>query len=145
MRMKTSEGYKTVRRSSGDLAVIISDAFATPIIWNGFMNPPEFHHVILDHHSYQCFSPGLLGMMEEMYIDTACRAGNVLRAVDKWTVVGEWSGAYTDCAKWLNGVGNGSNYQGEMGILSYQVGKCGKKTAGRVAELSAEEQGRIRR
>lgn len=43
---------------------------------------------------------------------------------DKWVVVGEWSGAMTDCATWLNGHGVGARYDGTYAGSPY-VGSCG--------------------
>ena len=43
-----------------------------------------------------------------------------------WTVVGEWSNALTDCAKWLNGRGVGARWEGQWGDASGQhvFGTC---------------------
>ena len=44
-----------------------------------------------------------------------------------WNVAGEFSAALTDCAKWLNGVGIGSRYDGTFfkdGQTSYPIGSC---------------------
>ena len=42
---------------------------------------------------------------------------------DKWTFVGEWSAAMTDCAVALNGWGRGARYDGTYNGANY-VGSC---------------------
>ncbi len=42
---------------------------------------------------------------------------------DKWVVIGEWSGAMTDCAAALNGYGIGARYEGNY-PGSFYVGSC---------------------
>ncbi|KAI5795330.1 glucan 1,3-beta-glucosidase [Peziza echinospora] len=138
------DGYARIRQSNPNTVVVIGDAFQSPQYWNGFMTRPAYHHVLLDFHHYQVFTPGQVAMSEEQHIGQACAAGGDIRGVDKWTVVGEWSGAFTDCAKWLNGYGTGSRYQGENGGGGW-VGECGLKTSGRVEQLRAYERDRIRR
>jgi aryl-phospho-beta-D-glucosidase BglC (GH1 family) len=44
-----------------------------------------------------------------------------------WIVVGEWTPASTDCAKWLNGRGTESRYDGTYPGSTY-VGSCTGKT-----------------
>jgi glucan 1,3-beta-glucosidase len=79
----------------GDIAVVISDAFRDPTDWNGFMSS-GFKNVILDTHLYQVFSAGQLAMDIGAHVSSACGIGKQLGGVDKWTVIGEWSGALTD-------------------------------------------------
>lgn len=45
---------------------------------------------------------------------------------DKWIVVGEWTGAMTDCTPYLNGYGVGARYDGSFPGSSY-VGSCSGK------------------
>jgi len=59
-------------------------------------------------------------------------------------VIGEWSGAFTDCAKWLNGYNTGARYQGQFGGSPY-IGDCGRKVSGKVVDLPQVEKDRIRR
>ncbi|KAF8473250.1 glycoside hydrolase superfamily [Kalaharituber pfeilii] len=140
------DGYRVIRNTgtNSNVIAIIQDAFQPPQSWNGFMPPPEYRNVLLDVHHYQVFTPGLLSMTEQQHIDQACGVGWDLRGVDKWVVVGEWSGAFTDCAKWLNGYPTGSRYQGEFGGSPY-IGNCGLKTVAKVEQLPEQERDRIRR
>ena len=45
-----------------------------------------------------------------------------------WTIVGEWTPAMTDCAKYLNGRGVGARYDGTYAGSSRRVGSCKGKT-----------------
>lgn len=83
-------------------------------------------------------------MNEQQHIDQACGFGWNLRNVDKWTVTGEWSGAWTDCAKYLNGYGRGIRYEGTL-PGSWYVGNCGPKYSGTVQQMTADERRRLRR
>ena len=112
--------------------------------WNGFMIPPQYQNVLLDVHHYQVFTPGLLQMTEQEHIAQACGVGWDLRGTDKWTVIGEWCGAFTDCTKWLNGYNTKSRYEGQFGGSPY-IGNCGKKVSGKVADLPQAERDRIRK
>lgn len=72
-------------------------------------------NVIVDHHRYEVFGTSLLGVSIEDHVNALKDYTELI--VDNETVtnrvVGEWSAAMTDCAKWLNGVGRGSRYEGE--------------------------------
>ena len=101
-------------------------------------------YVILDTHQYQIFTPEQVSQSPSSHVSTACSFGsNTLRKVDKWTVVGEWTGAQTDCAKWLNGLGKGARYDGTY-PNSYHVGDCTGKYTGTVAGLSADDKSNLR-
>lgn len=41
-----------------------------------------------------------------------------------WTIVGEWSNAPTDCAKWLNGRGVGARWDGTWSDPSIYFASC---------------------
>jgi glucan 1,3-beta-glucosidase len=125
--------------------VVIHDAFKSPRdYWNGFMNYQSgVNHVLLDTHQYQIFSPGEVSRSPTQHVQTACGLGPMLKGTDKWTVVGEWTGAQTDCAQWLNGRGKGARYDGTF-PGSYYVGSCNGKYQGTVANLSADDKHNIR-
>ena len=52
---------------------------------------------------------------ESEHIKVACQKESDLRSSTLPIVVGEWSPAKTDCAKWLNGRGIGSRYDHSYG------------------------------
>lgn len=61
------------------------------------------------------------------HIQSAC--GNAGRLIDYnqnnlWTIVGEWTPAMTDCAKYLNGRGVGARYDGSISQGAQRYGSC---------------------
>lgn len=103
--------------------MVISDAFQDPSTWNGYMPPSDFPGVILDTHIYQIFSPEEVARSEDDRISVACAKRDDMTAAGIWTIVGEWTPARTDCAKYLNGRGVGARYDGSYPGSSY-VGSC---------------------
>ena len=139
------DGWGTVRDSNGDTVVVIHDAFEDIVnFWNGFMNVQSgVNHVMLDTHQYQIFDQGQVSQSPSQHVQSACGVGQRVASTDKWTVVGEWTGAQTDCAKWLNGLGKGARYDGTLAGSSY-VGSCAGKYSGTVAGLSGDDKKNIR-
>ncbi|KAJ3564549.1 hypothetical protein NP233_g8229 [Leucocoprinus birnbaumii] len=103
--------------------VMIHDAFQPLSFWNGFMQPPNWEGVILDTHIYQMFSDSDNHLSQQQHIQNACSRGSGLSTAPLWTVVGEWTPASNDCAKYLNGRGVGSRYDGSF-AGSTRVGSC---------------------
>jgi len=129
-------GEQTVRNANPNTAVVIHDGFA-PIdsTWNGFMNTASgISNIILDTHIYQIFSDGQVGQSPAQHIESACSNIASIEQTDKWLVVGEWTGAQTDFALWLNGYGKGARYDGSFdgsnGGSGY--GNCQAKKTGTV-------------
>ncbi|KAH8679968.1 1,3-beta glucanase [Tricladium varicosporioides] len=132
------DGWGNVRDSNSEVAVVIHDAFLdVQSYWNGFMNQASgVNHVILDTHIYQIFSQGEVAMKPCAHVQTACAAGPKVSGTDKWTIIGEWTGAQTDCAKWLNGLGKGARYDGTLPASSQgYYGDCQTKYQGTVDGL----------
>lgn len=140
------DGWGRVRDSSGDTSVILHDGFLGPASWNGFMNAQSgVSYVILDTHHYEIFDSGSLGMSIDQHVETACDFGeNEVVNTDKWTIVGEFTGAVTDCAKYVNGRGLGARYDGSYAGSS-PIGSCNGKAQGTVAGLSDSDKYNIRR
>jgi len=132
------DGWGNIRSVNPDTAVVFSDAFLdVQDYWNGFMAPGSgINNVIIDTHIYQIFSDGEVGRTPCEHVQNACEKGPKLAGVDKWVIVGEWTGASSDCAKWLNGFGRGSRYDQTFGNENYH-GSCAGKYEGTVAGLSA--------
>ena len=78
---------------------------------------------MIDVHEYQVFSSGELEMSWDQHISTACSKRSQYANFHLWTVVGEWSLAFTDCAKYLNGRGIGARYDGSR-PGSTRIGSC---------------------
>jgi len=143
VRQYWMDGWGTVR-DYGNIAVVIHDAFsAEPSDWNGFMST-GWNNVILDTHQYQVFNPSQLALSIDEHVQAACNIGRNLQTVDKWTVVGEWTGARTDCAEWLNGVGIGVRYDGTF-EGSYYIGSCDGRTTGSVGGFSDDQKQQTRK
>ncbi|MCJ1371135.1 exo-1,3-beta-glucanase [Loxospora ochrophaea] len=139
------DGWGTIRDSNADTVVMIHDAFQNiDSYWNGFMNAQSgVNDVALDTHQYQIFDQGQVSESPSDHISSACALGPQVAGTDKWTIVGEWTGAQTDCAKWLNGLGIGARYDGTYSGSSY-VGSCDGKYTGTVAGLSDDDKSNIR-
>ena len=139
-------GYSTVRKYSESTAVVIQDGFEdVQGYWNGFMNGPSGRqNVILDTHSYQIFTPDLVALSPQDHVKVACGMAPKLTGTDKWLIVGEWTGAQTDCAKWLNGLGRGARYDGTFGAGTHHVGDCTNKYSGKVKDLSQADKHNLR-
>ncbi|KAF2017648.1 glycoside hydrolase family 5 protein, partial [Aaosphaeria arxii CBS 175.79] len=114
-------------RTVSKTPVIIHDGFIPPNNWNGFLTPSDndAQNVAVDHHEYQVFRPDLVAMPPWQHRQLVCNNAESYNGADKWTFVGEWSGAMTDCAKYLNGRGVGARYDGSFGGDSFWVGDCG--------------------
>lgn len=126
------DGWGNVR-TQGDTAVIIHDAFLDPTSWNGFMNTQAgVNNVILDTHVYQIFSQDEVARKPCEHVQVTCASSARIASTDKWTIVGEWTAAQTDCAKWLNGLGKGARYDGTFPSSTGYYGSCEKKYEGTV-------------
>ncbi|KAF1851291.1 glycoside hydrolase family 5 protein [Cucurbitaria berberidis CBS 394.84] len=119
------DGFGQVREVS-DTTVILHDGFKPPNNWNGFLTPSDNNaqNVAIDHHEYQVFNNDLLRMSPLQHQQYVCSTAESYNGADKWTFVGEWTGAMTDCAKYLNGYGRGARYDGTFPGSS-KVGDCG--------------------
>ncbi|KAF2260239.1 exo-1,3-beta-glucanase [Lojkania enalia] len=118
------DGYGQTRDVS-DTPVILHDGFKAPNTWNGFLTPSDNNaqNVAIDHHEYQVFDNALVKMQPWEHRQLACNNAQSYNGADKWTFVGEWTGAMTDCTRYLNGRGIGARYDGSYPGSSY-VGSC---------------------
>lgn len=130
------DSYGIVRKpfstnTEGNLLLVIHDAFQTLDYWTGFMTDfNTYSGVALDNHSYGVFTDDLLAQDWNGHINSMCQHGrDIGNFANKniWTMVGEWTTASTDCAKYLNGRGIGARYDGTYSGSPY-VGNCGPKT-----------------
>jgi len=125
LRQFYREGYGRVRQVS-DTTVVLQDAFLAPSSYNGFMTPSDndVQWVSLDHHYYQVFDQGELELVPWQHRQLVCNSVDSYTGADKWTFIGEWTAAMTDCALYLNGYGRGARYDGTYPGSSY-IGSCG--------------------
>ena len=124
LRQFYRDGYGQVRAVSST-PVILSDGFKDPATWNGFLSPSDAdaQNVIIDHHNYNVFSNEQVAQQTWQHRQAVCNNVDSYRHADKWTIVGEWSAAMTDCAPWLNGRGVGARYDGTYPGSSF-IGSC---------------------
>ena len=78
---------------------------------------------MLDTHHYEVFNSSALEMSVQDHISTACQFGDQMTSSGHSTIAGEYCGAMTDCAKWLNGRNVGARYDGSY-EGSYYIGSC---------------------
>ena len=155
VRQYWMDSYKSIRASSADTLQLIHDAFQPLSYWNDWEHPPHYTGVALDTHIYQMFSDGVspfearpklvdhigahdmdptwqgVAQTQSQHIATACGQGPNLANFDKnqlWTIIGEWTPAMMDCAKYLNGRGVGARYDGTYTGSSRRVASCKGKT-----------------
>ena len=109
--------------------VLIHDAFKGLSYWNNFMTGGDqaWPGVAMDVHIYQMFTNDQVAYSDDQHISTACSQGSSLSSFHLWTIVGEWTPAATDCAKYLNGRGRGARYDGTYSNAKY-TGNCAAKT-----------------
>lgn len=112
---KTGETYyKDMIKSNPDsnMKLILHDAFQGLGYWNNMTKLNG--DILIDHHHYEVFSDWQLNNTQwNRLFDIADYSRQI--ASDEIgngsrSIVGEWSGAITDCPYWLNGVNYGARY-----------------------------------
>ncbi|KAN0117972.1 exo-1-3-beta-glucanase [Russula decolorans] len=128
------ESYESIRYSNGqqsNVVTLIHDAFQPLSYWTNFMPRGEFFGVAIDTHIYQMFTDETVSLDEAGHIRSACGNAGPLSDFNKnqlWTIVGEWTPAMTDCAKYLNGRGVAARYDGSIRQGARRYGSCVGKT-----------------
>ena len=145
--------YPTGQQSN--ILLLIHDAFQPLSYWNGFMSKyTQYTGVAMDTHIYQVFNdqvcpsfkspdafdqhslmdtslPKTVALDEEGHIQSACGNAATLSNFNNnqlLTIVGEWTPAMTDCAKYLNGRGVGARYDGSFSQGAPVYGSCNGQT-----------------
>ncbi|KAF2014023.1 glycoside hydrolase family 5 protein [Aaosphaeria arxii CBS 175.79] len=134
------DGWGNLKDSN--VAVAFHDAFQGVTSWGDF--GAGMWNLLLDTHHYEIFDNSQVAMSPDDHFRTACDFGGQMASTGKWTIAGEWTGAITDCAKWLNGKGKGARYDGTF-QGSTAVGSCDGKYTGTVAGLSDADKYNVRR
>jgi len=123
------DSYQNISEQSS-VVTLIHDAFQPLSYWNNFMPRGQYPGAAMDTHIYQMFSNGAVSQNDTQHIQSACNNAGPLSDFNQnqmWTIVGEWTPAMTDCAKYLNGRGAGARYDGSYsGGNGY--GSCAGKT-----------------
>ncbi|KAF9647958.1 glycoside hydrolase [Thelephora ganbajun] len=124
LRQYYTDTYNTIRATVGNgTGVMFSDGFRGLDYWGNSFNVPQYQRTSMDIHMYQIFSNLELSRSLDQHIEYACNLSQSFVGFESsniWTVVGEWSNALTDCAKWLNGRGVGARWEGKWGATSDQ-------------------------
>lgn len=132
-----------VRKYNADTAVVFGDGFLPVESWNDFDLGDE--NTVFESHRYHMFDNNLLAQDINGHVNNVCQyAHQHLVASDHPVIVGEWTGAMTDCTKYLNGKGVLARYDGTYSSNT-KLGDCDNKHQGSVADLPADEQENIRR
>lgn len=158
------DGWGNLKNSH--VGIVFHDAFEGVTSWNdwgsGMWNLIEdTHHCKLASmiSAYACPRAGLLMVnpdevfdstslqnTTQQHVTTACGFGGQMASNNKVTIAGEWSGAMTDCAQWLNGRGIGARYDGTYdvdGTGSSYIGSCDGFYSGTVSGLSSQAKDNI--
>ncbi|KAJ5398872.1 hypothetical protein N7465_009361 [Penicillium sp. CMV-2018d] len=140
------DSWGLLRKANENTTLVLHDGFVPTESWNGFMSESTgVWYVMMDTHHYEVFDSGLLAMDTQTHVSNVCSfAQDHLVTSDKWAVVGEWTGAMTDCAKYLNGKGIGARYDGTFSG-SQHIGSCEGKSTGSVEAMSEEDRSNTRR
>ncbi|KAH8826615.1 glycoside hydrolase family 5 protein [Flagelloscypha sp. PMI_526] len=132
IRQFWKDGYGVVRKAVGNgMQVMIGDAFLGVNNWQDFLTPPDARGVLMDYHEYQIFSNLELSRSFSEHISFSCSNLTSLQSFNSQnirTVIGEWSNAPTDCAKWLNGYGVGARWEGKWYQDNQVHGSCDNMT-----------------
>ncbi|KAF8896377.1 glycoside hydrolase family 5 protein [Infundibulicybe gibba] len=144
------DGYAAVRNEAGSsIKIMIGDAFLGVQSWTNFLTYPSAQGVFMDFHEYQIFSDLELNRTFDQHISFACTHVSTLSTFASsniWTIIGEWSNAMTDCAKWLNGRGVGARWDATWfpGPNSVYHGSCTNFT-GSYSGFSTEYKNSLRK
>lgn len=119
------DAFGNQRALSQSRVFMFHDGFQQTNTYNGFLTPSDnnAHNVVIDHHEYSCFSDALVALQPWEHRQHVCNNKYAYYGSDKWSIVGEWSGAMTDCAAALNGYGIGARYDGTYPGSTYH-GSC---------------------
>lgn len=123
--------------ANSNVAITFHEAFLGTPAWNSF--GAGMTNLLEDTHHYECFDPTQLVLSGQEHVQSVCNfaRNNMTNAAHK-VISGEWTGAMTDCAKWLNGLQIGARYDGTYnkdGAGSYYIGSCDGLSEGTVAGL----------
>lgn len=125
---------------NSNVAITFHDGFEGVNAWNDWGS--GMWNLLLDTHHYEIFDSGSLQLSPTAHVSEACSFGGQMASNNKWTIAGEWTGALTDCAQWLNGRGVGARYDGTYdynGQTSSYIGSCDGKYNSTVDALSSDD------
>ncbi|EPY50419.1 glucan 1,3-beta-glucosidase Exg2 [Schizosaccharomyces cryophilus OY26] len=115
------KAYKIVRSTHPSTLISISDGFRGPGNWEKEFDAFHFPNVLIDAHRYTIFNDYLIALSYKDKLDIICNSWReeVEQKAKLPTIVGEWSLADTDCAEFLNNVGEGARWDGTFSPNGY--------------------------
>ncbi|KAK6464067.1 glycoside hydrolase superfamily [Scheffersomyces coipomensis] len=119
--------YNTANTENVMSDMIYHDGFMGFGYWDWFMPNAAPGKVIIDHHLYEIFSPQQIAMTIDEHLANIMAQGNQMSQEKHPRIVGEFSGALTDCTRYINGVGNGARFNGTF-QTNVVTGSCANHT-----------------
>lgn len=118
--------------------VVFHDAFEPLGYWNNFLNDTntregriDNYNILIDHHHYEVFTSNELNRTITQHLNGIRNYASGIGQEQSFhpAVVGEWSGALTDCTPYLNSVHFGSRWEGTAPytndpIQNRDIGRC---------------------
>ncbi|CAA94701.1 Glucan 1,3-beta-glucosidase Exg2 [Schizosaccharomyces pombe] len=122
------QAYAVIRQSNFTGLISLSDGFRGPGNWEDHFDPFHFPNILIDVHRYIIFNDFLIGLRPKDKLNVICKSWNEeMKLKAKLpTIIGEWSLADTDCAKFLNNVGEGARWDGTF-TPNGGVASCSEK------------------
>lgn len=109
------KAYNIVREEGYENYIVYGDGLMGPDYYNDKMPVANYTKLILDIHQYLIFDQYLLSLPHGEKLGVVCGDWrHSLRKTQIPVIVGEWSVADTDCATFLNNVGEQSRWEGKF-------------------------------
>lgn len=116
--------YQCARDNGVKANLYFHDGFLPIGSWDRFMNDSSVYpNITIDHHLYEIFSEHQIALNIDQHIKNVEDQGAAMALQPHHRIVGEFSGAFTDCTKYINGVGMGARYDGTFSNTK-PVGSC---------------------
>ncbi|ERS96160.1 hypothetical protein HMPREF1624_07696 [Sporothrix schenckii ATCC 58251] len=116
----TASAVKIVSDNGVAATQVFSEALRGLPAWQGNLQG-HGNGLVVDVHEYTIFDTNLIVFDHAKKVDFVCSTfvGQLSDSINTDTgfgptMVGEWSQADTDCAQWVNGVGNGARWTGNF-------------------------------
>lgn len=115
-----TQAYEMAQRKNLVNKLVLHDGFTTIGEWDGFLTNTN---ITMDHHIYEIFTEGQIALTIDQHVNNIRNVGQQMKSEPHESIVGEFSGALTDCTKYINGVGRGARYDGTFSSTT-PVGSC---------------------
>lgn len=136
------DSYDVVSTTAPEKITILHDVFNTSDYWGDYMSEKPYGSVMFDTHIYQVFADEQLKWNFTEHVSHICERSVNVTEMALPTVVGEWTLALTDCAKYLNGRLVGARWDGTY-PGSEHLGNCAAWT-GSGEDFSSEYKEQLR-